>query len=86
MKSETNPALDPIQFAYRQGQSTEDTINGITHLTLQHLEIPKAYAQLLFIDFSSGFTLQLIKNDSWLFLNILLLHGFIFFNKPSIAF
>ncbi|KAK0150330.1 hypothetical protein N1851_008575 [Merluccius polli] len=30
-------------------------INSITHLTLKHLEDPKAYARLLLIDFSSAF-------------------------------
>lgn len=59
LKSEVNPELDPLQFAYRQGRSTDDAINSITHLTLKHLENPKAYARLLFIDFSYAFnTLQ----------------------------
>lgn len=55
LKSEVNPELDPLQFAYRQGRSTDDAINSITHLTLKHLEDPKAYARILFIDFSSAF-------------------------------
>lgn len=59
LKAEVNSELDPLQFAYRQGRSTDDAINSITHLTLKHLEDPKAYARLLFIDFSSAFnTLQ----------------------------
>lgn len=52
--------LDPLQFAYRQGggtedRGTEDAIDSIMHLILKHLESPKAYARLLFIDFSSAF-------------------------------
>ncbi len=47
--------LDPLQFAYRQERSTDDALNSISHLTLKHLEDPKAYARLLFIDFSSAF-------------------------------
>ncbi len=59
LKSQIDSALDPFQFAYRQGRGTDDAIHGITHLTLKHLENPKAYARLLFIDFSSTFnTLQ----------------------------
>lgn len=27
---EVNPALDPLQFAYRQGRGTDDAINNIT--------------------------------------------------------
>lgn len=31
---EVNSELDPFQFAYRQGRSTDDAIHSITHLTL----------------------------------------------------
>ena len=59
LKAEVNLALDPYQFAYRQGRGTDDAINSITHFTVKHLECPKAYARILFIDFSSAFnTLQ----------------------------
>ena len=51
--------MDPYQFAYSQGRGTDDAINNITHSTVKHLECPKAYAQILLIDFSSAFnTLQ----------------------------
>ena len=66
LKSEINSELDPLH--YRQGRSTDDAINSITHLTLKHLGDPKAYARLLFIDFS--FSSELI---------LLLLSGFFFF-------
>ena len=55
LKSEVNSEIDPLQFDYRQGRSTDDAINSLTHLTLKHLEDPKANEGLLFIDFSSAF-------------------------------
>lgn len=48
-------SLNPFQFAYQQGWSTDDAINSITHLILKYLEDPKTCARLLFIDFSSAF-------------------------------
>jgi len=47
--------LDPLQFAYRQNWSTDDTINTVIHTTLTHLEGKDTYARLLFIDYSSAF-------------------------------
>ena len=47
--------LDPFQYAYRQGRGTYDAVNTVVHLILKHLDKPKAYARLLFIDFSSAF-------------------------------
>ena len=59
LKSEVMSKLDPWQFAYRQGRSTDDAVGSITHLVSKHLDDSKAYARLLFIDFSSAFnTLQ----------------------------
>jgi len=55
LKAEVANNLDPLQFAYRQGRGTEDAIISIMHLILKHLENNKAYARLLFIDFSSAF-------------------------------
>ena len=54
LKTEVNKKLDPWQFAYKRGRSTDDAISSITRLVLKHKE-PKAYARLLFIDFSSAF-------------------------------
>lgn len=59
LKADVKSKLDPLQFAYRQGRSTDDAITAIMHLVLKHLEDSRAYARLLFIDFSSSFnTLQ----------------------------
>ena len=47
LKAKVNLTFDPYQFAYRQ--------NNITHFSVKHLECPKVYARILFIDFSSAF-------------------------------
>ena len=46
---------DPFQFAYQQGKSVEDAILTFTTSIYKHLETPKAYARVLFVDFSSAF-------------------------------
>lgn len=55
LKSSTENYLDPYQFAYKNNRSTDDAVLTVLHSILQHLENPKAYARLLFIDFSSAF-------------------------------
>jgi len=35
-------------------QTTEDSINTITHAIAKHLESPKAYVRLVFVNFSLG--------------------------------
>lgn len=49
--------LDPPQLPYRQGRSPDNAFGSIAHLILKHLESPKAYAHILFIDFSSAFNM-----------------------------
>ena len=46
---------DPLQFAYSRNRNTEDAILTVLHAILKHLEKSKAYARLLFLDFSSAF-------------------------------
>ncbi len=59
LKLEVCPQLDPYQFAYKRHRGTDDAINSLVHLVIKHLENPRAYAKLLFVDFSSAFnTLQ----------------------------
>lgn len=53
--TKVNSVLDPLQFAYRPGRSKEDAVNTVTYFITKHLENPKAYAWLLFVDFSSAF-------------------------------
>lgn len=55
LRADTDPLQDPLQFAYRYRKGTDDAVNSITHLILKHLEDSKAYARLLFVDFSSAF-------------------------------
>ena len=55
LKSCLPTSLDPYQFAYRSNRSTEDAISTVLHLALTHLDSPKTYVRMLFIDFSSAF-------------------------------
>lgn len=58
LRREVDTHLDSFQFAYKWGRSTDDAINSIIHLVSKHLDdldILKAYASVLFIDFSSAF-------------------------------
>ena len=48
-------SLDPHQFAYKKGRNTEDAILLMLHKLYHHLDTPKNYARILFIDFSSAF-------------------------------
>ena len=47
--------FDPFQFAYNRNRSVDDAISINLHEILQHLEMKKSYARVLFIDFSSAF-------------------------------
>ena len=47
--------LDPFQFAYKEKRGIDDAIAINVHEILQHLETPKSYARVLFIDYSSAF-------------------------------
>jgi hypothetical protein len=51
----TRPFQDPLQFAYTRNRNTEDAILTVVHAALKHLEKPKAFARILFLDFSSAF-------------------------------
>lgn len=55
LKSNIKNQFDHHQFAYKNNRRTDDAILTAVHLILQHLENPKAYARLLFVDFSSAF-------------------------------
>ncbi len=49
------PTHDQHQFAYRANRSTDDAIATALHTALTHLENPKTYVRMLFVDFSSAF-------------------------------
>ncbi|XP_077981372.1 uncharacterized protein LOC144436447 [Glandiceps talaboti] len=46
---------DPLQFAYRANRSVEDAVIALLHQALSHLEQPKSFVRILFVDFSSAF-------------------------------
>lgn len=51
--------MDPLQFAYRVGRGVEDATATLLDLILNHLDKPKTFSRVLFMDFSSAFnTLQ----------------------------
>ena len=60
MRSETAGHQDPLQFAHSKDKSTEDAILTILHKLHDHLDKPKSYARVLFIDFSSAFNTKLL--------------------------
>eukprot|EP00745_Piridium_sociabile_P003480 TRINITY_DN12039_c0_g1_i1.p1 TRINITY_DN12039_c0_g1~~TRINITY_DN12039_c0_g1_i1.p1 ORF type:complete len:561 (-),score=151.19 TRINITY_DN12039_c0_g1_i1:152-1588(-) len=55
LKSETEEHQDPLQFAYARNRNTEDAILTLLHNLHAHLDKPRSYARILFIDFSSAF-------------------------------
>ena len=55
LKTQVQTKLDPFQFAYRPARSTEDAILLMLDKLYHHLDTPKHYARVLFIDFSSAF-------------------------------
>lgn len=55
LRPQVQNLLDPYQFAYKDRRSTGDALCTTSHLILKHLENSKAYARLLFMDFSSAF-------------------------------
>ena len=55
IKEDIPDTIDPLQFAYRQNRSTDDTVNAAIHTALSHLEHRDTYVQMLFVDYSSAF-------------------------------
>ena len=47
--------LDPLQFAYRARRGVEDATLCVLNSLYKHLETPKSYARIMFVDFSSAF-------------------------------
>ena len=47
--------MDAFQFAYTANRSVEDAVSLALHLVLKHLDTPRSYARILFIDYSSAF-------------------------------
>jgi hypothetical protein len=55
----TAPLTDPMQFAYKSARGTDDACAVLTHLLHQHLDEPRTYARILYVDFSSAFNTML---------------------------
>ena len=55
LRDETAEYQNPFQFAYSKNKSTEDAILTLLHKLYDHLDKPKSYARVLFVDFSSAF-------------------------------
>ena len=51
----TNEHLDPLQFAYKPHNGTDDAILTVLHNAFLHLDKAGSYVRMLFIDFSSAF-------------------------------
>ena len=49
------PLCDPLQFASRVNRSVDYVVNRGLHYILKHLDNPKTYAKILFVDFISAF-------------------------------
>ena len=70
IKLSFSPHQDNLQFAYRSGRSVEDAILLFLNNVYTHLNVPRSYCRILFVDFSSAFnTIQphilvnKLKND-----------------------
>ena len=55
IKAQTKNILDPHQFAYQSKRSVEDALLVFTNNIYKHLDTPKTYCRILFVDFSSAF-------------------------------
>ena len=55
LMQQTDDRMDPHQFAYRRNRGVEDAIISLLHDTYTHLESPKSFVRVLYIDFSSAF-------------------------------
>ena len=55
LKSCKSLVLDCNQFAYRHNRCVEDAVSHTLHSILEHLDKPKTYVRILFIDYSSAF-------------------------------
>ena len=82
--------LDVYQFAYKQECSTDDAILCTLHCISKHLENTKAYARIVFVDFSSAFnTVQidiLLEKLKDMSVNTTLIKWFYsFFNEQNTA-
>ena len=55
LQEEVSLHVDPLQFAYKRHRGVDDAILTLLHGTYSHLEKPKSFIRLVFVDFSSAF-------------------------------
>ena len=55
LRTVTSHLSDPHQFAYQSNRSVDDAVALGIHYMLQHLDTPKSYVRMLFVDYSSAF-------------------------------
>ncbi len=55
LKDIAGPVLDTLQFSYRANRSVDDVVNMGLHYILQHLDKPRTYVRIPFVDLSSAF-------------------------------
>ena len=55
LKEVTGHLFDPFQFAYQANRSVDNAVSLGLNFILQHLEKPRSYARVLFVDYSSAF-------------------------------
>ena len=55
LKREVEVQLDPLKFAYKTKRGVEDAVLVFVNNALKHMESPKTFVRILFIDFSSAF-------------------------------
>ena len=55
LRTVTSSLSDPHQFAYRSNRSVDDAVALGIHYMLQHLDFPRTYVRMLFVDYSSAF-------------------------------
>ena len=55
LREEVSMHADPLQFAYKQHRGVDDAVLTLLHGAYTHLEKPKSFIRLVFVDFSSAF-------------------------------
>ncbi|XP_067658336.1 uncharacterized protein [Haliotis asinina] len=53
--SDVSHKLDPLQYGYQPRRGVEDATLSLLHRVYEHLEKPRSYVRILFVDFSSAF-------------------------------
>lgn len=53
IKAYSFPASDPFHFVYRQHRGVNDAVLKLLHGVYIHLEKPKSFVRLVFVDFNT---------------------------------